>query len=466
MKSIITTRKSNSIWISFLFSLAGSLLISCTKQDEWLNIKSKKGDITPSTLKNYQALLDYNIYMNDGYPGLPLVSGDNYFLDNDTWQGMSYYDKYAYIWDKDIYHGFNGNSDWEIPYIVIEYANVVLDGLGTIGKTPQNELDWNNAKGSAMFYRAHAFYNLSVEFTKAYNSITAAKDLGIPIRLTSDINVKGVRGTVEQEYQQILKDLKEAEPLLPNNPLYQSRPCKPAAEALLARVYLNMDQYDSAMVYAEKALQANATLIDFNTLNLNASNTFPSFGKNKEVIFYAMSNVFSSEVLDAPIDTLLYRSYAANDLRKKAFFDAIPQGYSFKGNYTGEYTPFGGIAVNELYMIAAECYARKGNKDEALQKLNALLVKRWKTGTFVPYTAVSADDALTQVLAERRKELFYSGSLRWVDLKRLNKDSRFAITLKRILNGQTYTLAPNDNRYVIPIPDRDIQLGGLEQNPR
>jgi hypothetical protein len=56
--------------------------------------------------------------------------------------------------------------------------------------------------------------------------------------------------------------------------------------------------------------------------------------------------------------------------------------------------------------------------------------------------------------------------LRWIDLRRLNTDSRYAVTLTRNLNNQIYTLPPNDQRYVLPIPDLEIKLSGIEQNPR
>jgi hypothetical protein len=92
-------------------------------------------------------------------------------------------------------------------------------------------------------------------------------------------------------------------------------------------------------------------------------------------------------------------------------------------------------------------------------------VTRWAKGTFIPFTASSSDDALIQILNERRKELLYRG-LRWTDLRRLNKDPRFAITLKRIINGVSYTLPPNDNRYAWPIPDNEIALTNMPQNER
>jgi len=53
-----------------------------------------------------------------------------------------------------------------------------------------------------------------------------------------------------------------------------------------------------------------------------------------------------------------------------------------------------------------------------------------------------------------------------MDLRRLNKDVRFAKTLTRAINGQTYTLSPNDPKYVMPIPIQEINTSGIAQNPR
>jgi len=71
---------------------------------------------------------------------------------------------------------------------------------------------------------------------------------------------------------------------------------------------------------------------------------------------------------------------------------------------------------------------------------------------------------LNKILTERRKELLMRG-LRWTDLRRLNKETAFATTLSRIVNGTTYTLPPNDPGYVFRIPLSVINFTGIEQNP-
>jgi hypothetical protein len=126
---------------------------------------------------------------------------------------------------------------------------------------------------------------------------------------------------------------------------------------------------------------------------------------------------------------------------------------------------FSGLATDELYLVRAECAARNGNTAAALGDLNALLSKRWKTGTYVPLSAGSAEAALNLIITERRKEL--AGRLiRWSDLKRLRSDSRFAVTLSRKINGQVFSLTPDSRRYAYPIPFDETSASAIQQNER
>jgi hypothetical protein len=122
------------------------------------------------------------------------------------------------------------------------------------------------------------------------------------------------------------------------------------------------------------------------------------------------------------------------------------------------------LATDEVYLIRAECFARAGDVVDALKDLNTLMAKRIKSAFFVPFIASTGTDALKLILTERRKELVMRG-LRWTDLRRLNKEG-YNIALTRVINGQTYTLLPNDPRYILPIPDDVIVFTGMQQNIR
>jgi tetratricopeptide (TPR) repeat protein len=345
----------------------------------------------------------------------------------------------------------------------------VLDALPNISYNSSQQDLYNQIKGTALFLRSYQFYSLVQTFAKPYDPVTSATDPGIPLRLTSDLNIKSTRASVQQCYNQILSDLKTALPLLPSKILGPTQPSQASANALLARIYLGIGDYASALKYADACLTTYKTLADYNTLNsptiTSISNTFVS-----EDIYHSTLNSYSTLFVrrNTVVDSVLYASFDNNDLRKTKFFailDNLPQYPRFVGSYDFKGARYSGLATDEIYLIRGECYARAGNTSSAMSDLNTLLITRWKTGTYIPYTAQSANDALNQILFERRKELMFRG-LRWTDLRRLNKESRFAITLNHIINGVNYSLPPNDDRYALPIPDNEIQLSGIPQNPR
>jgi starch-binding outer membrane protein, SusD/RagB family len=465
--------------IKFLYKYCALLLLffmalmphySCKK---WLDVKRAKAAVVPETLKDFQAFLDNRSIMNSLYPSLGIIGTDDYYITS-LQVVVTFWERNTYTWARDIYETATTVTDWTYPYIMVEYANIALDGLKKIDINPGNQAEWNNEKGSALFYRAQAFYNLAQLFAKPYTANTAATDLGIPLRLNSDINEISIRGTVEQTYNQVVNDLKEAEALLPLTPRYKTRPSKTAAQGLLARVYLSRGDYVKAGEYATATLNLYGTLIDFNSTNTSIINpaaafSFPTFPNNHpEVIYYAtaISPTIINPAFGGLVDTLLYQSYDSNDRRKAVFFtvNATNGTASFKGNYTGTYAPFAGISTNEIYLIQAECNARQGNTAAAMGSLNTLLQKRMKP-PFVPLTAIDATEALNKILVERRKELLLRDT-RWADLRRLNEEPAYQKTLYRILNGQTYSLPPKDNRYVLPIPYDEIRLSGIQQNNR
>ncbi|SDF79601.1 SusD family protein [Mucilaginibacter pineti] len=451
------------IFIGCLFII---VMVSCKKG--YLDARPDKALLVPSTLADFQAILDNTDIMNKA-PYLNEVSTDDIYTTDNGFAGADPVIQQSYIWAKDIFQGQSG-YDWNVPYQQVFYANVVLDGLQKIDQLAVSQMQYNQIKGNALFHRAFAFYNLAQEFAKPYNVNTAGQDLGIPLRLSSDVNEKSTRGTLQATYDQIISDLIAAEPLLPLQAGYKSRPNHSAVLGLLAKVYLTMQNYTKAATYANASLQLNGKLIDYNTLNPAGARPLPMSlpNGNDEVQYYTplLYSLFLSSSSLTAIDSTLYRSYNVNDLRKTVFFRDRGNGrYTFKGGYGGVSDVFGGIANDEIYLIRAECYARANQTADAMSDLNTLLKNRYKTGTFTSLTATNGDDALSKILTERRKELIYR-NVRWTDLRRLNQDSRFAVTITRNINGTIYTLSPGSNRYVFPIPQDEINYSGIQQNQR
>jgi len=458
-----------------LLALTGGFVESCHKTD-FLGKNPNSTLVVPSTLSDFQSLLDNDQVMNF-VPALGDLSADNYFMADDLWQTAGTRVQNAYLWKQDIFGGQGNVEDWNVPYQQVYYANVILDGLDKIKTDNSNLATWNSIKGQALFTRAFAFYNIAQLFAPAYDKDSANKDIGIPLRLTEDVQAAVARSTVEQTYDRITGDLRTAAGLLSPRVLmtYVNRATRPAALAMLARVYLSMRKYDSAKVYADSVLSLNLPLFDYNSVSLVPRIPITPFAKQGTEILYQALFVYynsnNSQVLsayqypDCFVDSSLIRSYDSNDLRLTLYYASMGgPNLGLNGSYAGSTFPFGGLATDEMYLIRAECRIRDGDTSGAKSDLNTLLTNRWKTGKFPGVNFGSPKAAMDTVLLERRKEMPFR-NIRWSDLRRLNKEGA-SIWLTRKTNGSTYTLAPNDKRYILPIPPDVLRLSGIADNPR
>ena len=444
-------------------ALIGLFFTSCKK--DWLDAKPSNSLVVPTKIEDFQALLDNSVLMNQNESGAyaETSSGDFQVSDNSfSTFAAAYRNSYTWSAATDFYEGTDVN--WRSAYQRILNANLALEGITTIERSSLNKENWDNVKGSALFYRAYNFYVLAQQYCKPYSE-SAGSDLGIPLRLISNINEPSKRATVNNTYNRIINDLTEAIALLPTTISYKTRPSRPACYAMLARVYLSMSNYPAALVNATACLKLYNKLIDYNTLN--SANSYPIPQLNDEIIYQTRLGgvaLFSSANLNVTPE--LIALYHSNDLRLKLFYEKSTTNTSFKGSYDGSRFFFSGLAVDELLLIRSECNARAGNLNDAMEDLNTLAKNRWNNeSAFVEFNTTDKELAISKVLEERRKELCFRG-LRWTDLRRLNQENKRQVTLTRILKGQTYQLLPNDPKYTFPIDLNEIMISGIEQNNR
>lgn len=451
-----------------LIILAGIFVISaCGKK--FLDIKRDARLVVPTSVKDFLALMDLRTVMNNAPSTVSGVisAGEFYLTDGNLGPVSSVMAKNAYIWADDVY-GNEEVADWNNAYHRILYANMALEVDKVVPKEHEKE-DWNLAKGLALFHRGYNYFQLAQLFCKPYDAATAHADLGVPLRLDYDVTEKVGRGTVEMVYKQIIGDLEMAIELLPEQSLHTLRPNKSAACAVLARAYLQMQNFEQAGHYADLGLKYQSGLIDFNNLDFNKNYTFTNdYGiSNKEVLFFwqmANSPIISPVRLN--VDEELLSTYEEVDLRYSAYFNKNTEnGMGFKGSYGGDRLMFTGLTTSELWLIRAECRARMGQGEKAIEDLNELLKHRYDKGKFIPLINVNDKATLKRVLLERRKE-FYLRGIRWEDLRRLNKESDHASTLIREIDGNRYELEPGDPKWVFPIPQRELELSFYVQNER
>ncbi|MCF3109618.1 RagB/SusD family nutrient uptake outer membrane protein [Niabella sp. CC-SYL272] len=446
-----------------------ALLWGCDKEKEFLAAKPNQALVLPSGLDDYDRILSYStLFNNYADPVFGTASADEYYLPDAALNALPYsFYRNIYTWASDIYEGetlFNGG--WDKSYQQVFNCNVILEGLEKLEISNTDISKYNRIKGSALFFRSWAFYNLVQNFAMPYNQATASQEPGIPLRLTSDINNRPPRASIEKCYEQILADLNTALALLPDFSQYKTQPSSVVTLGFLARIYQAMGDHNKAFDFADKFLSKFSTLTDYNTLSPSRTSSISTTFLNEEVFHTSIASTSLTARSAARIPKELYDSFREADLRKKLFFRILNNEIFYKGSYDFYGYPFSGIATDEVLLIRAECYARSQDKDAALADLNRLLKKRWSSAAvYEPVTAASADQALGVILGERKKELLFRG-LRWTDLRRFNQEEQFKMTLRRIVNGKEYVLPPNDPRYALPIPLEEIQLSGIPQNKR
>ncbi|MDO5665544.1 MAG: RagB/SusD family nutrient uptake outer membrane protein [Bacteroidia bacterium] len=457
----------------YLFAIVivfASLLTSC---DDFLNIKPH-GELLPETAADYETLLNHYdmLRASETYP---IYMTDDAFLPDQS-IGFCGFD-YAYPHEQNLYsfssNLFGDSEDdllWEEAYRRIYNYNVVIHHISSASKATEEMKQ--SLRAEALLGRAYEYLILVNIYAKHYDPKTATADPGIPLILKDDITLENLtRASVQDVYNSIESDLKEAVAHLPERPkLNAFRASKPAVLGLLARMYLYNGNYAEALKYANEALAKNNFLLDYTKYEVVNPNfamgriNLPEREKNKEAIYLRSApnqNGISGYVYAS--DDLIGIYDKENDQRFDFSMTNAPYGWAdqpapYNSYYLWVLFQFTnvGITTPEIYLTAAECEARVGSKDKAIELINKLRENRIKGNSAL--SAATNDEALKLVLEERRRELAMVGCTRFIDLKRLNLDPRFAKTITRTVNGETISLPPNDPKYVLPIPAKVLRF--------
>lgn len=432
--------------------------------ESWLDEKPDKKLIVPSKLSELQGLLDFQARVNEFGSAIGELYGDNYYITDQTYQNERDDSQRKYRWASE--YIFNGSvNDWSYEYDNVFRANTVIDNMDKIDHSKYSSGQINATLGNAYFLRAEAFLNIVSIWCKAYEAGVAATELGIPLRLTADINALSTRATLKDSYLQILTDLKKAASLLPDQQITPFRPTKAAAYGFLVRTYLWMNDYENVERYADSCLHAApVNILDYKKIVGTKSYPFERF--NPEVIYE--KRMITPIVLVAPsglVNKEFFNSYTDTDLRKALYYTVNSNGTAnFRGSYEGVINLFMGLTYPEVIFSQAEAKSRLKKDKEARDILANLLKYRYSDNSFQIDEIVSSEELLSKILIERRKELAFR-SLRFMDIKRLNVLGG-NIVQEHMIKGEKLLLLPNSNAYALPIPEEVILLSGIQQNPK
>ncbi len=454
-------KRSYIIYLLGLGLLAGS---GCRKYVEIEQV----GKRTLHFTKDYQGLLNDQLTMEIAC-FYPMVAADDIeILDENLQNRIPQAAVNVYTWAPDIYVDID-DPDWAAVYKQIYYCNLVTAGVAdSDGGT---DADKKHINAQALVHRALAYLGVVNIYAKQYDAATAATDPGVPLLLAPDFTGSLQRASVKEVYDRIEQDLQAALPDLEDLAAYSITPSRAGAYAVLARACLQKGDYPNAGKYADSALARQHTLLNLADYAADVSK-LPLKLQDPEIILE--KKLANTTAYNFPLSKLLLEKFdTTHDLRYQLFTADGPvfgyYGFVGRGYYRPRITNEGiyvGPSVPEMMLIKAECAARAGNTSAALDALNELRQHRFKPEDYTPLQAADAAAALRLVIDERGRELMGRG-FRWFDQKRLNKEAAFAATVTRTFKGQTYTLAPNGNRYVFPIASKYITMNPeITQNPR
>lgn len=227
----------------------------------------------------------YRLLKNDG----GLIDNGYYFwafgADDVTWNGTSTVSTFKlYDYSRNIASSTTEYT-WELGYRVIGNCNKIIEIIQGLGNESTREQ--TIMMGENYYLRALSYFLLVNEFAQPYSN-NPTQNPGLPLKLTSDPNdLPQSRSTVAEVYDQVVLDLKDAITYLtlqqgetPKSNIYAT---KEAAEALLARVYLYMENWDGAWEMANKVITSGR-------FELERGNRFATYSQlipedNKETIF-------------------------------------------------------------------------------------------------------------------------------------------------------------------------------------
>lgn len=439
------------------------ILLSVACKKEFLDVKPQKQQVVVETLQDVTALLDNADIMNRTDYFRLISDGDFYYTD-DKLLSVSEVQRNLYVWKSDIDPTNFNITPWDLPYQQIMYANIALETLDGMKNYGGNEEQWKNLYGSALFYRAWAHYQLLQDFAEGYDP-TVESQLGVPL-VTNSIYPKSIkRESLLEGYGFINDQLTKALPLLAEKSSIKTRPSLQGVYSLKARLHLNVQNYEQALLASEKCMAIDDSIVDFNLLKLSDASPFSVYNLNThpEIIFFTSSNVPLVGIAGVEVENQLYKSYIDGDRRKQLFFNA-------QRLYTGTYSGnsqyhFTGMANDEVLLIKAECLARLDRQNESVAVMQKLLKNRFENKAMQGNAPTDKKQLLQWILRERQKELVGRGS-RWTDLKRLNRNDETKINLSRTYMNVPYALPANSNRYVFAIPVEEVLISGLKQNER
>lgn len=470
-----------------IYSILAAVTLLLTSCEDFTDVQPKGKNLL-STTDQLEMLLNYEY--NGGVTDMRIVAGDMIYAYSNlaTTIDKPQKTRAVIMWTYDeanmdkMAELTSSDDDYTYYYGLIgKVANPILS---QIDAASGDDATKKKLKCEALTLRAWSLYMLVNKFAKAYNPSTAEKDPGIII-MTEDKDIQQAqpKSTVQEVYNQILKDINEAITLdgLPNTAVNKMRISKPAAYAVKALTLLNMQNWDEAEAAAQQAIAINGTINDyFNnykgiTTGYFLGNTYDVIDRGKQgtdedyffngnLEFYdpitaeALENFEEGHVYKEKMSNLnMLYDYIADPAEEMLGQGGFMYTYDLNSRWND-----GGLRSPQMYLAIAECEVQKGNIDNAMEYLDKVRELRIDPAKYQPLKgAVSTKaDAIAHVKQVTINEEIYSSNI-FIDKKRWNQLDGWKATYSRKLVDKVYSIAPDSKMWIFPFPQNAISNNSL-----
>lgn len=365
-------------------------------------------------------------------------------------------------------------------YKALANVNMALANLDKITVSSEKEqATLDDYHGQLLAWRGLLHFDLARMFCQIPTAAADVNAENTGLVLSTEVYepaYKGTRSTLQETYEQIVKDFTDALPLLEAGGKKHKDGFLSywAALGLRARAYLYMGMNDEALADAKEVIeQGKYTLYtrdnyatvwgqEFTSESIFELKTTANYNPQRNAIGYFTDATGYPECgFNEMGDLYLYLSTTPTDVRSSMIKDQkdINPNLGKPGVYPGKYPGREGslyvnnpkiIRLSEVYLIAAEADLKANGKGASY--INDL--RRNRIDGYVDVESVTLDDILT----ERQRELFAENHGAF-DYWR-NKQSIFNSTL------EDPEVKYDDYRTILPIPQSEIEQNkGLVQNP-
>ncbi|HTJ48747.1 MAG TPA: RagB/SusD family nutrient uptake outer membrane protein [Cyclobacteriaceae bacterium] len=402
---------------------------------------------------------------------------------------------------------------WRGLYRIVTRANDLIehsDGFSKYSPTSADAARLVQIVGEAKFLRAYAYFTLVRlwgEGPYATDSTKLAVPLNLKVAKTFG-EIMNPRATVGEVYNQVIKDFKDAEAVLPDtwDNSNIARVNKYAAKGLLGQVYLYMEKYPQSKSYFEELINNSSYgLVPFSqykdlfqgkhefskesvwelnyTIDMSQNIWENGLGSGIALVIAPLGRGWSNCTPHgvnierfgsdprlkictiAPTDSLIDASGAMTQAGKSTFNKT---GHSFKKYVPLDYCILStnrdsGInyfimRMADVYLMYAEVMNNLSNDGVALEYTNKVRRRAYgfdsNTPTPSDFASLSGTQLRDSIREERFRELFAEGH-RWYDIVRW-KIVKEEVEKYNVLNVTQGPILYRDRIYYYPVPLQEV----------